>query len=276
MTTHRFALTLSHCRLWSIGVTALAFGLVACSSDGLGLKQIDASAGTKVDAIGSEAGLGKGGAGGSTAKFDAAMKTDTGSVGSGGASGPSTIDASAIDGVMTGKGGAAGSVGMDGASAGGASGATGPTSTGGTTSTGGVISRDGGVDAAGTFGTGGTTGGTGGTLGRDAGPDTYIAADVSLVQDVATTDTAMARDLRIPAPDAVAIDGAVACGDLDEPCCEQRTCNSPATVCTSGGAGSGGVCIACGGDGEACCAGETCTAPGTTCSGGGRGGGTCR
>ncbi|MBN2575415.1 MAG: hypothetical protein JXP73_12700 [Deltaproteobacteria bacterium] len=246
----------------------LASGIIACSSDSSGLKAKDGSLDGKrdgvfaLDAGAIDSTLGQGGAAGSPGGLDAG--SEAGRLPSGGGGGIG------IDGGMPGRGGASGATSVQGA--GGAGGMAGVTGAGGSTRGRGA---SGGAGTAGTSGTGGRTGGTGGTMLRDAGPAIDAAVDAPLAPDAGIDSATVGRDGRPGRPDGQSIDGEVACGYLDEPCCEPRECNLPDLVCVSGGAG-GGTCVACGGANEACCEGDVCTAPNTVCVGGGRGGGTCR
>lgn len=259
---------------WHVALAGmLVSGIIACSSDSAGLKTRDGSAdgraeaGARLDgATPIDVVFGRGGAGGSAGRLDAAGEAGTPPFGSGGAI--------AIDGGMAsrgGAGGAAGGLGSGGVGRGGTSGTAG--AGGSTTGRGGAAgSRTGGAP-----GTGGRTGGAGGTVPRDAAPGIDSGLDAPRPADVAIDGAVARRDTSSNRPDtAPLIDGAVVCGYLDEPCCAERTCALPTLVCSSGGGGSEGTCVACGGEEEACCEGDVCTAPNTVCTGGGRGGGICR
>jgi hypothetical protein len=273
--TARFLLGIASRQRWPLVLAGVfAIGFVACSSDSSGLRIGDASLDGRVDMVirldgSARAEAGPSGAGGAAIRRDApAVETGTVPRGSGGAFG--------IDGAVGGAGGTGalgtGGIGRGGTggtmAAGGAVGGRGGSSRG---SGGAAGSRTGGASAA-----GGAAGGTGGTLVRDAAPASDSAMDRPLSAD-APVDGAMARrDAWSGRPDtAPALDGAVLCGYLDEPCCEQRTCSLPSLVCTGGGGGDG-TCVVCGGEDEPCCEGDVCTEPNTVCVGGGRGAGSCR
>jgi hypothetical protein len=255
--------TRPHCSCLTVVRSAFALAVVAplampaCSSDSSGLRagdggtaSLDGSRTNTVDTLGGAGGtLGALDAG--TQGSDSGSKPGTGGFGVGGAGGAITGGAlghdaapAPIDSHVAGSGG---SVGLDAA------------------------------------GLGGRTGGAGGTALVDAGAG---AADVAidgttsdavspLPTDAAPPHGDLAADVASGRTDARTLDESPGCGDLNEPCCTQRTCNTSTLVCSSTGGGQG-TCTACGGVGEACCDGDVCTAPGATCSGGGRGGGTCR
>ena len=246
--------------------------ITACSSDSSGLKNGPGDGAAAVpDSQRADSVQRFDGAGGTTTPLDAALPNrDSSTVPGTGGRGP--LDS----GGMGGQGGAAqgDALGRDATSTPGID-----ASAGGRGGTGGGVRPD-------ALGQGGRTGGSGGTMGVDgaAAPDAAIdaAAPGLDTRPDSPADAAVARN-DVPADraadraDTRSIDGATECGELDMPCCDQRTCNAADLVCTGGGGTARGTCVACGDEGEACCEGDTCTAPGTSCTGGGRGGaGTCR
>jgi hypothetical protein len=247
-------------------VTAMSFalGILACSSDGTGLKQPDGGAAGRTDAYALETGTGVDGVGGTAGRLDAGSV-----IGSGSHGGTLSLDAS-------GKGGSGidGATSTDAGGGGQAGGSTGAAYLDARAGTGG--SAGGAIDATGTPVTGGTGGNVGDVVRRDDVSDAHPEIDIAQPTDAQTEEARGSRDSKEVAPDALALDGSADCGALNQPCCDGRTCDSASIVCTSGGSGSGGTCVACGGSGQPCCAGDTCTAAGVTCTGSGRGAGTCR
>ena len=237
--------------------TLLALAVVSCSSDVQGIRTNDGSldATGRVDVGGSsEAGMGQGGAGagGSMGGLDAAGEAGTLSPGVGGTAG--------LDGGGLGRGGRSGTGGAGGGGAGG----SGPSGVGG------FARGSGGVGGSRTS----AAGGTGGSVRLDAAPVADAGVDAPVALDAAVDDRPGNRDAIASRTEVNALDGSTTCGALDQPCCEDRTCDSPDLVCTTGGSGGGATCVACGRAGEPCCEGDVCTAPNTTCLGG-HNGGTC-
>lgn len=242
--------------LGSVIATIFTVGIVACSSDGTGLKQPDAGAPGKTDAYAFDTGWG-GSVGGMTRGLDAGSGTGLGGHGDSlsidaSAKGGSGVDASAN---LDSAGGSTGGVPLD-AGAGGSAGT--------------------GLDANGTSATGGAGGNAGDALRRDGASDAHLDLDAAQKSDAQGEEAPSSRDSKGDTSDGVALDGSPECGSLDQPCCEGRACDSPNLACTSGGSGSGGTCVACGEIGQPCCEGELCSAAGATCTGSGRGGGICR
>jgi hypothetical protein len=234
----------------------LALAAAACSSDSQGIIANDGSRDVtgRIDGgASSEAGMGQGGAGGSVGKLDAAGAEAPILPGAGGTTG--------LDGGGLGRGGRSGTGGVGGGGVGG----SGPLGFGG------FVRGSGGVGGSRTSI---VAGGTGGSVRLDAAPVSDAGIDAPVPLDVALDERPGNRDASSNQSEVNALDGSTTCGALDQPCCEQRTCDAPDLVCNAGGTGGGATCVACGGDGEPCCEGDVCTAPNTTCVGGR--GGTCR
>ena len=168
---------------------------------------------------------------------------------------------------------------------GGTTAAAGNTGTAGALSAGGTVTGGavtGGVIVGGTVVGGAVTGGATASTVRDGGvdrPKTDGSSDVAV-------DAAVDRAI---APVEAGPDTPNNCGDPNEPCCTNNTCNAGGCCMQTGGGGGGRRCIAsgsncsgsngvcqagacvsdagaCGGEGDRCCSNNTCTASGVVCA----------